>query len=600
MGSARRGRLPWGLLPLALLVLVVGALPFFTALRDSFYHDLYGARSYAGFDNYRFLLGDKAFFLSGGITLAWATLEAILATGLGWGLALLLYESKRTGGLVYAALLVPWAVPAFIAVPLWRMLIHGAGGESVLSALFGLRVNLLTDPGGGFVSALLVGAWMNAPGAVFVLYGALRKLPRAVIEAARLDGAGSAALSRLLYAPLVRSSVIAVFALEFVKAFKEFQVPFLLTAGGPPMIAGITERAVVGATTTLEIYLYDLFQGAEDYGLAAAYAAVAGAFVVLLTLLAFLTGRYAAKQAARQEVAGSKRSGPPRPGRFSARNRAPARVEDGLALVWRRFLGAVIVLSAALLVFALVRTAISGLSSTYVASIMPPFPTLDNFPAVFREDGAGRAFANTLAVSLVTAAIAPLLVLPAALRLRRSGPGLRAAVFAALQALGSAGGMHSLVPLYALFRGIGLVDSYVPVVIVYLFHAAPFALFTTTAFLESLPPSLEESAALEGAGPWQTLSRIVLPLCLPVLATSAMTAFLAAWNGFLVPLLFLNDDAKYTIGIRLYSYVGGVASGAPRWNRFAAASLVNLAVVGLVLARLKGPLSRAPTAESEQ
>ena len=181
------------------------------------------------------------------------------------------------------------------------------------------------------------------------------------------------------------------------------------------------------------------------------------------------------------------------------------------------------------------RTAFSGLSSTYIASFLPPFPTARNFVDIFREDGVGRSFLNTLGVSLITAAIAPLVVFPAALRLRRRGPGARAAAFAGLQALGSAGGMHSLVPLYALFRGLGLTDSYLPIVIVYLFHAAPMALFATTVFLDSLPPSFEESAELEGAGPATRFFRIVLPLSLPVLATCAMMAFLAAWNGFLVP-----------------------------------------------------------------
>ena len=625
---------PWGLLPLALLVLVVGVLPFFAALRDSLYHDLYGERSFAGLANYRFLLGDQALRLSLGITLAWAAAEAVLATAIGYALALLLLEARKGAGLVYAALLVPWGIPAFIAVPIWRMLIHGAGGESILSLLFGIKVNLLTQVGASFAAALLVGAWMNAPGAVFVLYGALRKVPRRAVEAARLDGAGRAALSRHVYGPLVRGSAVAVFALEFVKAFKEFQVPFLLTAGGPPLLSGITDRAIVGATTTLEIYLYDLFQGGEDYGLAAAYAAAAGAFIALLTGLALLAERAAARAAARREGAlagpaaatrrlaswrlGSRRRDSERGlwlrstarrlgeslGGFSEKlarlSGSADRLADGLSLGLRWALGCLALLSSLLVLFALVRTAFSGLSTTYVDSILPRFPTAGNFPAIFREDGVGRAFANTLGVSLAAAVLAPLLVFPAALRLRRAGPAARAAVFAGLQALGSAGGMHSLVPLYALFRSLGLVDSYLPVVIVYLFHAAPFALFTSTAFLDSLPKSLEESAELEGAGRAAVLFRLVLPLSLPVLATSAMTAFLAAWNGFLVPLLFLSDDAKYTIGVRLYGYVGSVASGAPRWNRFAAASIVNLAVVGLVLWRLKGPLAKAPSADHEE
>jgi ABC-type glycerol-3-phosphate transport system permease component len=575
---------------MALLVAVVGVLPFFSALRDSFFHEAGGARTFIGLDNYEYLLSDRALFLSAGITCLWAVLEAALVTAAAWSLALLLFESRRGFGLFYAALLVPWGVPTYISLPLWRMIIHGAGGESMLTALFGLRINLLTDPAASFAASLFVGLWMGLPGAVFILYGALRKLPRRSIEAARLDGAGRAGLSRLIYLPLARSSLIVVFAFEFVKAFKEFQIPFLLTGGGPPLVSGITERTVVGATTTLEIYLYDLFQGADDYGLAAAYAAAAALFIAVLTGLAFLPGRLARGAAGRPRSGGRIRTG------FVSHNA----LADSAVLGGRLVLGSLVLASSLLLGYALLRSAFSGLSSAYVDSFLPRYPTARAFADIFIEDGIARPFANTLVLAALTAAITPLIVFPAALRMRSAGPGARAALFAFLQALGSAGGMHSLVPLYALFRQLGLADSYVPVVLVYVFHAAPPALFAATAFLDDLPASMEESAVLEGAGRAQVFFRIVLPLSLPVLATSAMTAFIAAWNGFLAPLLFLNDDAKYTIGMRLYGYVGSVASGAPKWNRFAAASIVNLAIVGLALWRLKGPLARAPSSECEE
>ena len=160
-----------------------------------------------------------------------------------------------------------------------------------------------------------------------------------------------------------------------------------------------------------------------------------------------------------------------------------------------------------------------------------------------------------------------------------------------MQSLSATGGMHSLIPLYALFRSLGLLDSYVPVVIVYLFHAAPFSLFTTSAFLDKLPRGLEEAALLEGASASARFFRIVLPLAMPAVATSAMIAFLAAWNGFLVPLLFLGDDSMYTIGVKLHSFVGSLASGSPAWNRFAAASIVNLAIVGILFLRFRKPLA---------
>ena len=602
----RRRRGPgfgWGLVPLLAIVLLVGALPYLAALRDSFVHDIYGERSPAGLANYRFLFQDRALLLSATVTLAWAFLEAALATALGWALALILFESKRSAALVYAAILVPWGIPTYIGVPIWRMLIHGAGGDSILFHLTGLHVNLLTDPFSSFCAALFVAAWMGAPGAAFVFYGALRKLPANAIEAARLDGAGRAALSRLIYRPLVKGSIVAVFAFEFVKAFKEFQVPFLMTAGGPPLLSGITDRTIVGATTTLEIYLYDLFQGQDDWGLAAAYATVAGAVLAILTALAFLASRMAANRARAREEAlleggYAARASSARGGAVVSGFRN-GRLGDAASSLGRGLVGAGAVASGLLVLFALLHMAFSGLSTTYIDSFLPRFFSADNFRAIFAEDGVGRSFLNTLGVSLVTAILVPLIVFPAAMRLRSAGPGTRAAFFAGLQALGSAGGMHSLVPLYALARRLGLTDSYIPVVAVYLFHALPFALFTTTAWLDSLPKSLEEYAALEGASRSRVFFGILVPLSLPAVATCAMTAFITAWNGFLAPLLFLDDDAKYTIGIRLYSYVGSVASGNPQWNRFAAASIVNLLLVGLVLWRLKGPLGKAPLSEHE-
>jgi len=83
---------------------------------------------------------------------------------------------------------------------------------------------------------------------------------------------------------------------------------------------------------------------------------------------------------------------------------------------------------------------------------------------------------------------------------------------------------------------------------------------------------------------------VQLPLALPAIGAAAMIAFLSAWNGFMAPLVFLDDDAKYTIAVRLHAYVGSIASGSPKWNRFAAASIVNIAIVGILFRRWKKPL----------
>ncbi len=599
--TRRKNRSAWGLVPLALLFAVVGALPFFSALKDSFFHDFFGERSFAGFDNYSYILGDRAFAMSAGITLAWSVASTLLSVVLGYSLAALLFEARRGFRILYSILLVPWGVPAFIAVPVWRMLIHGAGGDSLLYFLFGIRVNLLTDPAASFAAALFVDAWLNVPAAVFVIYGALRKIPKGTIEAARIDGAGAGILSARVYFPQVAGSLLAVAALGFVKALKEFNVPFLLTAGGPPLLSGITGRTVVGATTTLEVYLYDLFRASDDYGIPAAYAAVLAA-AILCIVAAAVALRFAFARSARSGSIGgpAKSRLSPRAFPAAALSALAGRFRDLVLQSFRLALAGLVALSSALAVYAVLWLSFSGLSSTYIDAAIPRFFTADNFRLIFAEDGLGRAFLNTLGVSAVSAFLISFFVLPAAFRLRSFSAGRKAGIFAGIQALGAAGGMHSLIPLYVLFRSLGLLESYIPIVIVYLFHAAPFSLFTTSAFLEKLPSGLEEAAELEGASAFTRFFRIVLPLAMPAVATSAMIAFLAAWNGFLVPLLFLGDDSMYTIGVKLHSYVGSVASGSPAWNRFAAASIVNLAIVGILFLRFRSPLSANYMAEHDE
>ena len=140
--------------PLVFLVLVVGVLPFFTAVENSFFSDIWGEeRSWAGISNYIMLFEDKAFLLSLAITLAWAILSTLITLCSGFIVACALLSMKRGFKSLYLALLVPWGIPSFISVPLWRMIVHGSGGRSVFSALTGIEANLLTDPIAGFFSA---------------------------------------------------------------------------------------------------------------------------------------------------------------------------------------------------------------------------------------------------------------------------------------------------------------------------------------------------------------------------------------------------------------------------------------------------------------
>lgn len=571
------------LLPFLALLLFAGLLPFFTAVGNSLLHDAWGKASWAGLDNFRALTEDRAFALSFGITLLWAFLSATLSVAGGFVLASVLLDSKKSFRIVYLALLVPWGVPAFISIPLWRMLIHGSGGVSPLSTLLGLKINLLTDPAAGFFAALAVDVWLGIPLVAFALYVSLGAVSRPVAEAALMDGADAWTIARWLRAPLARRTIAVMWALGFVKGFKEFSVPFLMTAGGPPFVGGITEKNIVGATTTLEIFLYDAFRNEKDYGVASAYAVAVGLLVIFL-----ITGWiFVKKKASRAEE--SRIVKPKIGGRaaawawkiccFCARIAAP--------------------LSAAAVLYAVLWLSFSDLSAVYIDRPWPRFLSFRPYLRVLFDEGILRYFANTFLVAAATALLVPFFTLPAAWFLSRSRPERAARAFAFIQAIGMAGGVHSLIPLFIVFRLIGLLGGYVPLIVVYLFHALPFSLFTLSAMLGRLPRSYAEEALLEGMSPVAYLWRIAGPLCLPALAAAMMTAFISAWNGFLAPLVFITDDSAYTIGVKLHSYVGSVASGNPKWNLFAAASALNMVFVGLLLGFFKNPLKPSEAADDD-
>jgi ABC-type glycerol-3-phosphate transport system permease component len=120
------------------------------------------------------------------------------------------------------------------------------------------------------------------------------------------------------------------------------------------------------------------------------------------------------------------------------------------------------------------------------------------------------------------------------------------------------------------------------------------------AYLEDLPSTLEDTARLEGMRPFSYMVRILAPLSRPVITTAVMVAFLAAWNGFMAPLLFLNDDTKYTISLKLYSYVGSIASGSSKWNLFAAASIINSVIIMGIFLRFRRPVQTTDLEEVEE
>jgi multiple sugar transport system permease protein len=113
----------------------------------------------------------------------------------------------------------------------------------------------------------------------------------------------------------------------------------------------------------------------------------------------------------------------------------------------------------------------------------------------------------------------------------------------------------TLIPRFILFSKLGWANSYAPL-IVPRFFADAFYVFLFRQFFRSLPRELFESAELDGCNPFTTYWRIALPLALPALATVAIFAFIASWNDFLEPLIYLSSNERYTLSLGLALFQG--------------------------------------------
>jgi multiple sugar transport system permease protein len=122
----------------------------------------------------------------------------------------------------------------------------------------------------------------------------------------------------------------------------------------------------------------------------------------------------------------------------------------------------------------------------------------------------------------------------------------------------------TIVPQYVLFSELGWLNTFLPLTVPKFFATEAFFVFLIVQFMRGIPREIDEAAALDGCGPFQTYWRIMLPLITPALATTAIFSFIWTWNDFFRPLIFLTDSSLFTVplAVRLFVDIGGTDWGA--------------------------------------
>ena len=107
----------------------------------------------------------------------------------------------------------------------------------------------------------------------------------------------------------------------------------------------------------------------------------------------------------------------------------------------------------------------------------------------------------------------------------------------------------TLIPQFIIFHRLGWVDTLRPLIVPSWFGGGAFYIFLLRQFFMTLPKELDEAALIDGAGYFRVFWHILLPLCLPVLATVGIISFMEHWSDFMGPLIYLNSNKNFTVAV---------------------------------------------------
>ena len=141
-------------------------------------------------------------------------------------------------------------------------------------------------------------------------------------------------------------------------------------------------------------------------------------------------------------------------------------------------------------------------------------------------------------------------------------------------------GTVTMVPQYVIFSNLGWVNTFYPLVVPKFLATDAFFVFLMVQFIRAIPRELDEAARLDGCGFYRTYLRIVLPLMVPALATTAVFTFIWTWGDFFGQLIYLTDPARYTVSVALSTFSD--SSSQTSWGPLFAMSVVSLVPVLLV------------------
>lgn len=231
-------------------------------------------------------------------------------------------------------------------------------------------------------------------------------------------------------------------------------------------------------------------------------------------------------------------------------------------------------------------TALRDKNHTFDTTPWPTHVTLENFRDALATDKGNDflgAIMNSLIISVITTALAVMVGVftgYALARLNFRGKGIVTGIILAASMFP---GIALVTPLFQLFGDIGWIGTYRAMIIPNISFALPLTVYTLISFFRQLPWELEEAARVDGATRGQAFRLVLLPLAVPGIFTTAIIAFIATWNEFMLARQ-LSTNATEPVTVAIARFSGPSAFEYPYAAIMAAGSLVTIPLILMVLA----------------
>lgn len=178
-------------------------------------------------------------------------------------------------------------------------------------------------------------------------------------------------------------------------------------------------------------------------------------------------------------------------------------------------------------------------------------PTLRNFQNVFGTQNFMRYIMNSVIIGAGCTVVGLLIGLPAAYSIARYRQNRLAIVILMARMVP---GITFLVPLFIIFRTLGLIDTYTSLILTHMLVGLPFIVWVMVPFFESIPRELTEAAVVDGASAVRAFVSVVLPLSGPGIVTASILSFVFSWNNFMFSIVLASSRTR-TVPVAIYNFI---------------------------------------------